>query len=76
MWFGKGEVALHKEQKSWSSTTTMTLVVFTQVRATEKRKTLLLLLVDWMKESQQHTTLKPDKLASRELLRVYKCEGV
>ena len=29
----------------------VTLVAFTQVRAAVKRKTLLLLLVDWMMES-------------------------
>jgi hypothetical protein len=43
LWFGRGEVALHKERRPWDSTAMMTLVVFTQVRAAEKRKTLVLL---------------------------------
>ena len=75
-WFVKREITLHKERKPWGSTTMMTLVVFTQVRAAVKNKTLLLLLVDWMREHDEHAALKPDKVVSRRAAtRVQVCDG-
>ena len=54
---------MHKEQRPWSSTSEITLIIFTQVWAAGKRKTLLLLYWIGLEDTQQHATLKPDKVA-------------
>ena len=51
--------------------------IFTKVRATVKRKTLLLLLVDCSEEHKEHAVLNPGKgCCQGELLREYKCPKV
>jgi hypothetical protein len=71
LWFDRGEFASHKERRPWDSTAKVTQVVFTQVWAAVRRKTLLLLgWIDGRTVVNERLSI-PARLPREEQLRTY-----